>query len=163
MYFHKQQQNTTTVSGIQITPFGAVENPILLKNLPDKDVYKVDALACLQELWGENILMARQHLYELVSGVTSDEEFQELISSYYKRYAAFANYVDDKYLFGDENVPLIMRIIAPARVLIKENMEGIIRLCKIYGGKYLGVHKDYVYVQLSDENPPTIWKCERVC
>mgnify|MGYP000599325118 CR=1 FL=1 len=90
----KMSPSMMTASGKRTTPFGAVENPGLLLNLPDKVILRVDTLACLKEMWGENILMARQHLYELVAGTVSDSDFQELITSYYKRYAAFANYVE---------------------------------------------------------------------
>ena len=99
----KMSPSMMTASGKRTTPFGAVENPGLLLNLPDKVILRVDTLACLKEMWGENILMARQHLYELVAGTVSDSDFQELITSYYKRYAAFANYVDEKYLLGSNS------------------------------------------------------------
>lgn len=72
----KMSPSMTTVSGKRITPFGAMENPELLLNLPDKIILRVDTLSCLKELWGDNILMARQHLYELVAGTVSDEDFR---------------------------------------------------------------------------------------
>lgn len=141
----KMSPSMMTASGKRTTPFGAVENLGLLLNLPDKVILRVDTLACLKEMWGENILMARQHLYELVAGTVSDSDFQELITSYYKRYAAFANYVDEKYLFGEQQLPLVFRIIGPARDCIKQYEERLIAQCQMRRGRYIGSHQDFAY------------------
>lgn len=141
----EQRQAGMTASGVRITPFGAEENPDLLETLPETGVVRIDTLTCLEQLWGANILMSRQHLYELVSGDVTDEEFRLLISSYYKRFAAFANYVDEKYLFEDESVPLLIRIIKPVREMIDAYSESLIARSKQWGGKYLGKHCDYLY------------------
>lgn len=153
----------TTASGKRITPFGAVENPTLLQNLPDKTILRVDTLACLKELWGDNILMARQHLYELVSGTVSDRDFQELITSYYKRYSAFANYVDEKYLFGERTLPLVVRIIQPAREAIQDYEQCLIAISRQAGGKYLGSHQDYAYFAFRTDYFPKFEESCQIC
>lgn len=155
--------NTTIVSGRQTTPFGAVEDPSLLQGLPEKGVLRVDTLSCLKEIWGDNILMGRQHLYRLVSGKVSDAEFQELLVSYYKRYSAFANYVDEKYLFGDTNIPLVTRIIKPAREAIGEYTKTVMRVGRIYSGTYLGNHQDFVYLAFTSDLLPEFDGGCRLC
>lgn len=158
----KTSLNTTTASGRQ-TPFGATENPGLLLSLPDKIVLRVDTLSCLKELWGDNILMARQHLYELVAGTVPDVDFQGLITSYYKRYSAFANYVDEKYLFGEKSLPLVVRIIEPARTTIREYEQRLIAISRQYGGEYLGNHQDYAYFSFRTEFLPEFEESCRIC
>lgn len=99
----------------------------------------------LKSMFGDSILMSREHLYKLVSGPDSDELFRSLLTSYYKRYYAFANYVDNQYVFEDQSVPLVVRIIQPVRNQIDECAASAKRLCQIYGGKHLGNDKDYSY------------------
>ena len=159
----KMSPSMTTASGKRTTPFGAVENPELLLNLPDKVILRVDTLSCLKELWGDNILMARQHLYELVAGTVSDEAFQGLITSYYKRYSAFANYVDEKYLFGEKSLPLVVRIIEPARAAIKEYEQRLIAISRQYGGQYLGNHQDFAYFAFKHTSLPEFEESRRIC
>ena len=143
----KMSPSMMTASGKRTTPFGAVENPGLLLNHPDKVILRVDTLACLKEMWGENILMARQHLYELVAGTVSDSDFQELITSYYKRYAAFANYV-----------------IGPARDCIKQYEERLIAQCQMRRGRYIGSHQDFAYFAFNTaDHLPEFEESCRVC
>lgn len=163
MSITKISPSTTTVSGKRITPFGATENPDLLRNLSDKIILRVDTLACLKNLWGNNILMARQHLYELVAGTVSDKEFQILITSYYKRYSAFANYVDEKYLFEEKSLPLISRIIGPVRETIQQYEQRVIAISKQYSGTYLGNHQDYAYFSFKTEFLPEFDESSRLC
>ena len=159
----KMSPSMTIASGKRITPFGATENPELLLNLPDKIILRVDTLACLKELWGDNILMARQHLYELVAGTVSDADFQGLITSYYKRYAAFANYVDEKYLFGEQSLPLVVRIIEPARTVIHEYEQRVRAISQQYGGQYLGNHQDFAYFAFKSTYLPEFEESCRIC
>lgn len=159
----KLSPSMTTVSGKRTTPFGAKENQDLLNDLPDRVVLRVDTLSCLKEMWGDNILMARQHLYELVAGTVSDSDFQVLITSYYKRYSAFANYVDEKYLFGEKSLPLVVRIIEPARTAIAEYEQRLIAISRQYGGHYLGNHQDYAYFAFKNDYLPEFEESCRIC
>lgn len=155
-------QSMTTASGIRITPFGATENPALVRQLPSDGVVCVDTLARLKDLWGANILSSRQHLYRMVSGDVSDEVFSSLLVSYYKRFSAFANYVDEAYLFEDRNLPLVQRIMGPARAAIREYEAQLKHTCNTYCGEYLGNHQDYAYFRFRGEIPPA-FKELRVC
>lgn len=158
-------QSTTTVSGKRMTPFGAVEDPEVLTHLPGSNVVRVDALCCLREMWGDNILMSRQHLYEIVSGDVCDKTFQELISSYYRRYAAFANYADEKYLFESATTPFVTRLIAPARKAIDARAASAHSLLMSFGYTYLGTHQDYWYYQCPEHTSviPALEGVERIC
>lgn len=155
--------STTTVFGPRTTPFGAVEHPRLLLNLPNKVVLRVDHLTSLKEIWGEDILTSRQQLYALVAGTISDSGYQDLISSYYVQYSAFANYVDEKYFFEDQSLPLLSRIIEPARSVIQDYAERVEQVCRRYGGKLLGTHQDYSYYVFPSETLPELEGSERIC
>lgn len=112
---------------------------------------KVDTLTVLRRYFGDNILSSRQHLYTLLSGPKSDEELRALLTSYYKRYMAFANYVDNQYLFEDQSVPLIQRIIQPIRETLKDYEQTIIKLCVRSKGEYLGNDMDYAYFSFPEK------------
>lgn len=163
MSITKIHQSSMTASGQRMTPFGAMENPALLENLPTANVLRVDTLACLKEVWGDNILMARPHIYAMVSGSVSDARFSELLTSYYKRYSAFANYVDEKFLFEDPNIPLVARIIGPVRRSIRSYEECIIDSCKRFGGTYLGNHQDYAYFAFKSNRFPELEESWCLC
>lgn len=145
-----------TSCGKRITPFGAVEDPTIPLSLKGKKVLRIDTLTCLKELWGENILLSRKHLYKMVSGNATDAEFQKLVASYYRRFAAFANYCDRVYLFEDQGTPLTTRIIKPCREKIEAHMERCVSKCEIYQGKYLGSNKDYAYFEFATDNIPNM-------
>jgi hypothetical protein len=159
----EQRQNTTIAPGKRTTPFGAIENPNLVSTLPAKGVLRVDSLACLKTIWGDNILMSRQHLYEIVSGTVSDEVLRKLLVSYYNRYAAFANYVDSKFFFEEQNESFLRRIIRPARALIDEYAQSAIARSKWYRGTYLGTHCDYLYFLFQGETTPDFEESCRLC
>ena len=158
-----KQPSTMIASGIRTTPFGAREDPTLLTRKKYKTVCRVDTLACLKEIWGENILSARQHLYELVSGTVSDEDFQALITSYYKRYSAFANYVDEKYLFESKDIPLLARIIQPARERIRTYEFHLLDMCKGYRVHYIGNHQDYAFFEVRGDHIPPFEESKIIC
>ena len=105
----------------------------------------------LKNYFGDNILSSRQHLYILLSGPGSDQELQALLMSYYKRYMAFANYVDNQYLFEDQSKPLIQRIIYPIRCIIQDYEAQIIRQCERRNGEYLGNDRDYAYFKFPEK------------
>lgn len=134
------------------TRFGAVEtnNPSLYdKPLENKVIVKVDILDILRDYWGETILMSRDKVYRLVSGSISDEGYRKLLCSYYMKYSGFCNYVTDKYIFGDKNIPLIRRIVEPARDIISLHKTEVCSELKASGGKYLMETHDYIYYAFS--------------
>lgn len=144
----------TTTHQPLLTPFGAVEDCNLLGVLPTSNVTLVDTLTVLKDIWGENILEQREKLYQIVSGACSDEVFRELITEFYITYPAFSNYVDEVYLFEDQNVALVSRIIQPIRARIEDYKAAIHKHCKLYTGEFLGEHQDYVFVSFSGELRP---------
>ena len=158
-------QSTMILSGPQTTPFGAVENPFLEQYLlnTSRNILRVDLLVALQELWGDNIMRAREPLYKLVSGSCTDSQFQHLLSSNYKRFSAFANFVDERFLFGDQSVPLASRVIAPARAAIEAYKQKACRLAGMYHGTKIGEHHDYLYLMFRDGNIPNIVGGETIC
>lgn len=144
----------TTTHQPLLTPFGAVEDYHLLGVLPKSNVTLVDTLTALKDVWGENILEQREKLYQIVSGACSDEVFRKLITEFYITYPAFSNYVDEVYLFEDQNVALVTRIIQPIRARIEDFKEEIRKHCKLYVGEFLGEHQDYVFVSFNGEPRP---------
>lgn len=134
------------------TAFGALESscPDLydkpISSRPNLCIVKLDALASLREIWGNNILQARPFLYELVSGNCSNARMYELIQSLYQKYSAFANYVTEVILFGDTNVPEVTRLFAPVRSMIDSYAMSSINMGKACGGKFLLRTHDYVYL-----------------
>lgn len=145
------------------TPFGAVEDYSLLQSLPGKSVTRVDMLSTLENIWGENILEQRDKLYKIVSGACSDDEYRELITEFYLNYPAFSNFVDEVYLFEDRNIPLVTRIVQPARERIEEYKETIQLQCRSYSGEVLGEHQDALYISFTGPIRPTYERSEELC
>ena len=81
-----------------------------------------------------------------------------------QRYAAFANYVDEKYLFGEQQLPLVFRIIGPARDCIKQYEERLIAQCQMRRGRYIGSHQDFAYFAFNTaDHLPEFEESCRVC
>lgn len=144
------QRSSMTHYGSRTTLFGAVETPHLLSNLPTGNLMKVDTLVCLQYLWGKEMLADRELLYRVVAGTVTTEEYQLLICKCYELYTAFTNYVDECYVFGENEIPLIRRIILPARERIDNYATGVIAAARKASGKVVGRHKDYLYILYPD-------------
>ena len=152
--------HSTTLCGQRITPFGAVETPGLLESIDENTiVYRVDLLSSLQSLWGEGILRCRHQLYKLVSGTCSDTELRQYLKFFYLRNPAFSNFVTREYYFGNQNIPLLRRIIEPARDRIRKYREEL----EARGFEVLGQDADYLYLQIDGEETPGIEGVERVC
>ncbi len=155
----KTPQSSTTLCGRRITPFGAVENPALLETLGDYDhVYRMDLLDALRPIWGESITKYRSQLYKLVSGTCSDTELQQYLRFYYLRFPAFTNFMTREYYFGNQNKPLLRRIIEPAR----ERISNYVAELEERGINVLGQHMDYLYFT-AEGNPPALKGVETVC
>lgn len=131
-----------------VTRFGAIEssNPTLYKSpIQGKIIYEIDTLTALQEIWGANILQARENVYKIVSGSCSDDEYRLLLRSYYRKYAAFTNYINGAFLFGDRATPEIERIVIPARRLIDAYADNVMAQLRETGAKFLMHTHDYIY------------------
>lgn len=142
-----------------VTRFGAIEtsSPTLYKTpIVGKRIYEIDTLVALKDIWGENVLQSRKNTYKLVSGQCSDEEYRLLLRSYYRKYAAFTNYVNNAFLFGDRAVPEIERLVVPARGVIDRYTEYVISELENISAKYLMRTHDYVYCALPATSKNTL-------
>lgn len=152
--------HSTTLCGQRITPFGAVETPGLMESVDENTiVYRVDLLSALQNLWGQGILRCRNQLYKLVSGTCSDTELRQYLKFFYLRNPAFSNFVTREYYFGNQGVPLVRRIIEPAREVIQKYREEL----EAKGFDVLGLDSDYLYLKVDTEGTPDIKGAEQVC
>lgn len=127
------------------TPFGMIiTDNIQLYDAPIKDkvIYKYDILLSLSKLWGTNMLRGREYVWKLVSGDdVPDDIYRKILAHSYKRFSAFANYIDDIYLFGDPTISLHKRIIQDAHKVINERRELVVA-----NGKYIGESRGYIYM-----------------
>lgn len=128
------------------TPFGTVEisKPDLYDTpIPDKVILKVDTLDCLRPLLGSNCFICRDLLYSLLSG--SHEDINKLFASFYRRFPEIRAYVNDKFLYGDESVPLLERSLFPLRKQVDDYRVDVFNDLNSRGGKYLVTTHDYIY------------------
>lgn len=136
-----------------ITPFGMKEIDLLNpyeNGVKDKFIVKVDLLLTLRDLWGDNIMGHRTQLYKILSGTLEDSEaYGELLASFYKRFAAFANYCDGQYFFGDNTQPILMRIVNPALDVVQKYEQDLINRYQGGGSKYLVTTHGYAYFSFS--------------
>lgn len=123
------------------------------KPIAEKTILRVDLLECLKTLWGEGLLLGREYAYILVSGDgVDDAHYREILTSCYKRFAAFANYCDECYFFGDQTLSLHERFLSPVKELI-ENERSILSSY----GKVLGESEGYMYLAFpKDEYPKNL-------
>jgi len=132
----------------------------IISNLENKIegriLLKIDMLDSLKELWGPNVMMARDILYKIVSGCVEEQEYLELLTSYYKRFSAFANYVDYQYMFGEEDTPLLVKIIKPIREKVCAYQLKMEEQILKKGGKVVGVSHDYIYAEFWSKKVPCL-------
>lgn len=91
------------------------KNPYVCALNNKKVLVRIDMLVCLKSTWGVSILLARDNIYKLVSGDTTDDKYRQLLSSYYRTHAAFANHVDMLAMFGRQDIPFIKRFTEDVR------------------------------------------------
>lgn len=154
----------TTHSGQRTTPFGARENPGLQeRTMAFPNILRVDLLVALRDIWGEDIVADRDTLYRLVSGDCTDEELQELLCKYYEESAAFANYCDEQWCFGDNSETFLYRIIKPARDLIEKYRNIITGTLRANKCICHGEDQDYMYLQCLSQYVPSYEGGEKLC
>lgn len=143
----------TTVTRFGSRKLLAPKNPYDKPLTNKKVLVRIDMLECLRDVWGYSILLARDNVYKLVSGDTSDDEYRGLISSYYRTHAAFANYVDMVTMFERQDVPFITRFVT--------NVRGVLRT---YGNKVDSVVGAYVGSKLLlEDNEYRYYAVEPIC
>lgn len=142
------------------TPLGALilepRSDLYDNPLEGKKIVRVDALICIKKFWGRNILFDRELVFRLVSGDCDDRLYRKTLKSVYKRFRDFADYADDKLIFGDPKESDITKIIKPVRTAINEQIQNTERLLSAAGGKFLVCSKDYVYFAFLHDNIPQL-------
>ena len=102
------------------TRFGAkkISKPQIYETpMSGRFVIKVDTLKCLTPLIGDEVFNERDSLFDIVSGETEEGIYNELVSSFYNKYKGFMSYVNDRYFYGDDMVPIIERSVPHALAL----------------------------------------------
>lgn len=146
----------TTLSGQQTTPFGAVENQSLRESVKAyNNVYRFDLLISLRDLWGDKALKYRPQLYKLVSGTCTDIELHQFLVFFYLRCMAFSNFVTREFYFGDPSIPLIRRLVVPARERINSQYDKFRAGIENAGGRLLGQDMDFMYASMPEDYRPT--------
>ena len=116
---------------------------------------EIDSLSCLKDMWGDSILLNRSLIYKVVSGnYDTEEQYRNIILSLCAKHPSFANYVDNAVIFGDKNIPLITRLIKPARAAIDEYTTSTCKLAENNGGRIIMYTHDYIYVLYKHSNIP---------
>lgn len=147
-------QSTTTPCGAQISPFGAMTNPMASNNA----THRVDLLVSLREIWGSSICNNRGLLYKMVAGTKTDTELHSLLKYFYIRHPAFTNFVNQAYYFGNQDVTLIRRIVVPARERILSYQSRCVETANAVGVAVVGFSEDYLYLG----GPIDVEGCETV-
>lgn len=139
-----QQTETRFGSMKLLSPVNPYEVPLPVHT--KKLLIRCDKLRCFVSLWGEGISVARNNLYTLVSGDSSDETYIGILCSYYKTHSEFARYIDNIVFYGNQSQPLIVRITRAFRDelnVYKSKLDGI--LFSSYGTKFLLDNNEYLY------------------
>ena len=138
---------------IEQTRFGMPKIPnISLYQQPvaGKTILKVDLLESLRTIWGDGLLLGRDYAYILVSGDgVTDDRYREILTSCYKRFAAFANYCDECYYFGDQTLSLHERFLQPVRELLDHERA----VLSTYG-RVLAESDGYMYLAFPKDEYP---------
>lgn len=136
---------------LSVTRFGSKKllepkNPYEKPLMNDKILVKIDKLECLKELWGAGVLIGRDNVYKLVSGDTDDDTYRQLMVSYYKTHASFANYVDSIVMFGSQSKPVITRFVESVRRELNRYQQEIdSHIRQYHGSKFLLEDNEYLY------------------
>lgn len=101
----------------------------------------------------------------MISGsCDTQQDHEELFASYYRCYKSVMTYINDKYYYGDNNLPLIPRTLEPLRKMIDEEYDNVSRQLSDAGGKYLLHTHDYVYFAFRNkENIPNLKGLKVIC
>lgn len=128
--------------------------PYIIQKYPTKDIFRIDALKCLEAWFGPQFLTAREVVYKLVSGDLRIEdkelfkkEYGSIISSYYRKYEKFSNYVNNKRLDKQYTIP---ELIKPLRLDIELTKDRLRKSCSAKC-KYLFEDRDYMYFAFEKE------------
>lgn len=130
------------------TRFGAkkISKPRIYETpLSGRFVVKVDTLKSLSPLIGDEVFCERDLLFDIVSGETETGDYNKLVSSFYHKYKGFMSYVNDRYHYGDDTVPIIDRSVLPLRQEVNNYSSEMSAKLSNMGGKFLVNTHDYLY------------------
>lgn len=119
------------------------ENKSLLNN---KVIVKIDSLQCLEDMFDKGMFINRDLLYRLVSGSNGQSSYGELISSFYKKFPSFSNYIDGAVMFKDDDRNLLQNIMIPIRTKIDEYKATVKSKASEVGGRLVLDTHDYLYI-----------------
>lgn len=150
------------------TRFGSLEiscPEIYESPLPNgKKIVRYDLLTALIPIWGSNCFIYRDNVYKIVSGSCKDDaEHYELFASYYRRYKDIRRYVNDLYYYGNREVPMVVRALAPIRTLLTEHQVEMFSKLKEWGGKHLVTTHEYLYFAFVPGMDLPNWEGIKVC
>lgn len=111
----------------------------------NKIIVRVDALSCLQELLGSEPFICRDLIYSVLAGESPKYDPVRVFASFYRKYSGITSYVNDKYYYGDDSIPIFDRSVLPLREMVDSYKESVKELLLGRGGKYLIESKDFVY------------------
>lgn len=115
------------------------------KPLANKIIVRVDTLECLRSQLGDECFICRELLYTILAGQHEIYDPNDVLASYYRKYKPFTEYVNDKYYFGDDSIPILERVALPLRESVNEYRNTVMDKLGKLGGKYLVQTHDYVY------------------
>lgn len=130
------------------TRFGAVEisvPKIYNQPLANKVIARVDTLACLREQFGDEPFICRELIYTILAGEHELYDVNNVFASYYRKYKTITEYVNEKYYYGDDSIPMLERCILPLRNEVNSYRDDVLETFTNAGGKYLVQTHDFVY------------------
>lgn len=149
------------------TKFGAIETTepkIYDRPINGKIIVKVDTLDCLRELLGDECFICRELLYTILAGEHQIYNCEEVLASFYRKYSKITEYINEKYYYGDESVPLLERAVLPLREKVNDYYSKVVEQLSNSGGKYLLHTHDYVYYAFNTSAKlPDIKGAEIIC
>ena len=147
MYYPGVELTETT------TRFGMKEtspSSLYQTHIAGKVIYEFDLLQYLSKYFGENMVRDRVQLYTLLSGNVPDKEYCRILAYCYRRYSAFANFIDYEYYFGNQDAKLFKRIVTKLQLLVTEARLYV----SGFGGRVLMEDRGYVYVAFNEGSSP---------
>ncbi len=135
-------------ASVKETSFGVMEisTPEIYNSpLPGRIIAKADLLYCLHDIFGEECFVCREFLYSVVAGSCDKYDVAQLFASFYRRYPCVTEYVNEKYYYGDDSVPMLERCLLPLRDKVDEYGSYMYDKMKGLGGKFLVRTHDLLY------------------
>ena len=108
-------------------------------------------LECLHDMFGAEPFICRELLYTILAGEHQIYNVNDVFASYYRKYKKVTAYVNEKYFYGDDTVPIMERSILPLRDIVNEYRDEVFNTLNNAGGKYLVQTNDFLYFAYTPE------------